>query len=152
MAAQPRSAEGEDRAADHLPASPSRLRDGDAGPHEPASRRARPADESLDALAHPVRPRKDKTTIDRFGKDAEDCACHGAVRQTGARPDPKGNYPTDPRGLPPGLAGKPLITAVYLVNGLPQGGVTFLVDVDGAKRTKGAKSKRTKGAKSKRKS
>lgn len=43
------------------------------------------------------------------------------------RPDPRGDYPTDPRSLPPGVAGRPMLTLVHMVDGMPQGGVTILV-------------------------
>jgi hypothetical protein len=46
-------------------------------------------------------------------------------------PDPRGDYPIDPRALPPGLAGKPMITLVHSVDGHPQGGMTFMITVDG---------------------
>lgn len=45
------------------------------------------------------------------------------------RPDPQGHYPTDPRTLPPGVAGRPMVTIVNAVDGHPQGGVTILVNV-----------------------
>lgn len=44
------------------------------------------------------------------------------------RPDPLGRYETDAAALPPGVAGKPLVTLVHLVDGFPEGGVTFMVD------------------------
>jgi hypothetical protein len=46
------------------------------------------------------------------------------------RPDPHGDYPTDPRALPPGVAGRPMVTIVHAVDGVTQGGVTILVNVD----------------------
>jgi hypothetical protein len=43
------------------------------------------------------------------------------------RPDPRGHYEVDPRTLPPGVAGRPMVTVVHTVDGLPLGGATFLV-------------------------
>lgn len=51
----------------------------------------------------------------------------------GAAPDPAGFYPTDPRALPPGVAGRPMITVVHEIDGLPVGGVSYLVTVEEAK-------------------
>jgi hypothetical protein len=45
-------------------------------------------------------------------------------------PDPWGHYPPDPRTLPPGVEGRPMITIAHLVDGLPTGGVTVLVTVE----------------------
>jgi hypothetical protein len=45
-------------------------------------------------------------------------------------PDPHGHYEADPRALPPGVKGRPMLTVVHLVDGLPQGGVTFMVSPD----------------------
>jgi hypothetical protein len=47
------------------------------------------------------------------------------------RPDPRGYYGTNPEALPPGVAGRPLVTIVHEVGGLPLGGATFLVTVQG---------------------
>ena len=49
------------------------------------------------------------------------------LQRLGRKPDPRGFYPTDPRALPPGVAGKPMVTIVHRSNGLALGGVTFLV-------------------------
>jgi len=43
------------------------------------------------------------------------------------RPDPFGDYPTDPRALPPGVEKAPLITVVHVVNGKPTGGFTWAI-------------------------
>lgn len=60
-------------------------------------------------------------------------------------PDPRGFYPADPRTLPPGVAGRPMVTIVHEVNGIPQGGVTFLLTLDNEKR--GAVKPKTAGKK-----
>ena len=44
-------------------------------------------------------------------------------------PDLSMNYPADPRTLPPGVAGRPLVTVVHKANGRVLGGVTYMVDV-----------------------
>ncbi|HET7500891.1 MAG TPA: hypothetical protein VFK02_07815 [Kofleriaceae bacterium] len=46
-------------------------------------------------------------------------------------PSPQVNYRTDPRALPPGVAGKPMVTVGVAGKDMPSGGVTFLVDVEG---------------------
>lgn len=43
------------------------------------------------------------------------------------RPDPFGHHPTDPRALPPGLDGVPMITIAHIVNGRPVGGFTWAI-------------------------
>jgi hypothetical protein len=55
-------------------------------------------------------------------------------------PDPRGYYRTDPRALPPGVADKPLVTVVHLVDGVPTGGVTFMVTPDDAPQGSAASS------------
>ena len=52
------------------------------------------------------------------------------MRRLEQGPDPRGHYETDPRALPPGVAGRPMLTLVHKVNGVPQGGATFLITVD----------------------
>ncbi len=49
------------------------------------------------------------------------------------RPDPFGYYKTDTRSLPPGVAGKPMVTIFNEVDGCLIGGVTYLVTVDETK-------------------
>lgn len=51
--------------------------------------------------------------------------------QARRRPDPHGYYQADPRTLPPGVAGRPMVTIVHTVGGHPQGGVTILVKLAG---------------------
>jgi hypothetical protein len=46
------------------------------------------------------------------------------------KPDPRGYYRTDPRALPPGVGDKPMVTIVHEVDGLPLGGVSFMVEID----------------------
>lgn len=43
------------------------------------------------------------------------------------RPDPFGHYPTDPRALPPGLEGMPMVTITHVVNGRAVGGFTWVI-------------------------
>ncbi|HEU4727166.1 MAG TPA: hypothetical protein VFT22_04740 [Kofleriaceae bacterium] len=45
-------------------------------------------------------------------------------------PDQLVSYRTDPRALPPGVAGKPMVTIGVAGKDMPSGGVTFLVDVE----------------------
>jgi hypothetical protein len=56
--------------------------------------------------------------------------CTERLTKQHLEPDPRGHYPADPRTVPPGVAGKPLITLVHSVQGIPQGGITFMVTVD----------------------
>jgi len=66
--------------------------------------------------------------------DNDDCC--GELPRLELRPDPLGRYPIDDRTLPPGLSSKThsFVTLVQSVDGLPQGGVTLLVQLDEAKR------------------
>lgn len=57
------------------------------------------------------------------------CPCHEAISRLETTPDPNGYYKTDPRTLPPGLEGQPMLTIVHEVDGLPLGGVSFFVKV-----------------------
>jgi hypothetical protein len=45
-------------------------------------------------------------------------------------PDLFGSYPTDPDTLPPGVAGRPMITIVNEVDGVPIGGVTYMITIE----------------------
>lgn len=65
--------------------------------------------------------------------DHEPCRCVIDPRRVEQSPDPRGYYKTDPRSLPPGVAGKPMVTVVHEVDGLPLGGVTFMVTLDKSK-------------------
>lgn len=66
------------------------------------------------------------------------------------RPDPRRHYPADERTLPPGIAGKPLITIVDEADGLPIGGVTYLVTIEAEQEEHGHKPSRRRPAGSKR--
>jgi hypothetical protein len=55
-------------------------------------------------------------------------ACTPVIVRT--TPDPSGHYPLDRKALPPGLAGKPMITLVHLADGIPLGGMTYMLTVD----------------------
>lgn len=59
-------------------------------------------------------------------------------------PDPAGFYKADPRTLPPGIEGRPMITVVHEIDGLALGGMSFLVTVvdDEADRKQGTKARR----------
>ena len=65
--------------------------------------------------------------------DHEPCRCVINPRRVEQSPDPRGYYKTDPQSLPPGVAGKPMVTVVHEVDGLPLGGVTFMVTLDKSK-------------------
>ncbi|HRI58854.1 MAG TPA: hypothetical protein PK228_04000, partial [Saprospiraceae bacterium] len=67
------------------------------------------------------------------------CPCHSAAQSLKTRPDVNGHYPVDPRTLPPGVAGKPMVTIVHLADGIPVGGVTLMVTLQ--KEEKKSKSK-----------
>lgn len=102
-----------------------------------------PGEAILDTLRiHYPQEENRPATQDDCGEREIDCPCKAPVRAAAQRPDPAGNYPTDPRSLPPGLVGKPLITVVHLINGLPQGGATFFVDIKGKKKAKPASKKK----------
>lgn len=45
-------------------------------------------------------------------------------------PDISKSYETDPSALPPGVAGKPMVTFVEVVDGVARGGVTLLVELE----------------------
>jgi hypothetical protein len=62
--------------------------------------------------------------------------CVVKARRLEQTPDPRGNYKTDPRALPPGVAGKPMVTVVHEAEGLALGGVSFMVTLDNAKTSK----------------
>jgi len=66
----------------------------------------------------------------RHNLKEEKKSCHEYIRRLEISPDPTGNYPTDPRSLPPGVEGRPMLTVVHEVDGLPTGGVSFLVNVE----------------------
>ncbi|MGB9376653.1 MAG: hypothetical protein WCB04_03975 [Mycobacteriales bacterium] len=51
-------------------------------------------------------------------------------------PDPRGHYGADERTLPPGVAGRPMVTVVHELDGMALGGVTYLVTVDGDDRSR----------------
>jgi hypothetical protein len=89
-----------------------------------------PGAEQLDTLRlsywPPSRQPTEPVQIGHTRKD--DCPCHEPVRWPRTGPDPKGDYPVDPRTLPPGVAGRPMVTIVHLADGIPLGGVTFVVD------------------------
>lgn len=55
------------------------------------------------------------------------CGCASAQRRMAKTPDAGGHYAVDPRSLPPGVGGRPMVTVVQMSNGIPTGGVTFLV-------------------------
>jgi hypothetical protein len=63
------------------------------------------------------------------GKNA-DCPCSAPLPQNLQRPDPTGDYPADPRTLPPGVAGKPMVTLVYRADGQVIGGVTLMLSLE----------------------
>lgn len=45
-------------------------------------------------------------------------------------PELEKHHPTDPRTLPPGVAGKPMVTIAAVNNGVLLGGVTFMIEVE----------------------
>lgn len=63
-------------------------------------------------------------------------------------PDPCRCYPANDDTLPPGVAGRPMITVVHEVDGLALGGVTYLVTVEDEPRRKppAKRANREKGA------
>ena len=64
-------------------------------------------------------------------RDAAAPPSYASVRTAAARaalePDQWGHYPSDPRALPPGMAGANFITVAHTVNGKPVGGFTWAV-------------------------
>jgi hypothetical protein len=100
-----------------------------------AVRVLKPGEVQVDLLRLYHRPQAGKMTQDKPRKDRErgeeaECACAAPLPRLELRPDPLGHYATDERALPPGIAGKPLVTLAHLVDGIPQGGVTFMVTLD----------------------
>jgi hypothetical protein len=93
-----------------------------------------PGEVSLDVLRLSYWPVKGKVTQPELehGKHRKELPlpCEFPLPQIEVRPDPLGHYPVNPRTLPPGVAGKPMLTAVHMVDGVPQGGVTLMVTLE----------------------
>jgi hypothetical protein len=85
-----------------------------------------PGDEAIETIRLAHRPLAE--VFEHQHEDGPGAGTRRALRQT---PDPRGHYPADEETLPPGLAGQPMITVVHEANGLPLGGVTYLVTVEG---------------------
>jgi hypothetical protein len=85
----------------------------------------------------PLRIRRYETAVaagaDRPAKD-DGGPCRHRPPRLQRRPDPRGHYAADPRTLPPGYAGRPMITVARIENGLAVGGVSYLVSRSGRKR------------------
>ncbi|MEA2888266.1 MAG: hypothetical protein QOD11_2626 [Bradyrhizobium sp.] len=90
----------------------------------------RKGEEARDVLRILHEPVRERIAHKHPKRHQEYRACSCATVPT--RPDPNGHYPADPRTLPPGIAGRPMVTLVHSVNGLAMGGVTLLVTVDRA--------------------
>jgi hypothetical protein len=97
-------------------------------------KRLRPGQSVMDEIRIYHRPsaRKITATDTRKGRrNKDDCPCAGPVRSDGREPDPSGDYPIDPRTLPPGLKGKPMVTVVHKSDGRVLGGITLMLSVKG---------------------
>lgn len=95
---------------------------------ERAARESR--EEAVDLFR--IRRRKELTRVEGHPHTDERflarraCHLHDQTPEV-RRPDPLGHYPTDPRALPPGLEGVPLITVSHVVDGRPIGGFTWAI-------------------------
>jgi hypothetical protein len=87
-----------------------------------------PGETSVDTLRILNRPvkdvRREQPKEDKTARKGNCCCCPPMARR---KPDVRGHYPTNPAALPPGVAGKPLVTLVHTVNGRALGGVTFMI-------------------------
>jgi hypothetical protein len=90
----------------------------------------KPRDVSVDELRiyhRPVKGQITSTHLPSHAKDKEPCPCAAPQPQLAQKPDPGGDYPVDPRTLPPGVAGKPMVTLVHRAGGHAVGGVTLML-------------------------
>lgn len=78
------------------------------------------------------RPQKSGVTKTKHARrrKGDDCPCAAPLARPNRSPDPLAQYGTDERALPPGVAGKPLVTLVHAVDGVPLGGVTLMITVE----------------------
>jgi hypothetical protein len=94
----------------------------------------KPGEISVDELRiyhRPVQGEITRTSLPRRRKSKEPpCPCAAPLPQLGQEPDLSGDYPVDPRTLPPGLADKPMVTLVHRADGQVIGGVTLMLSVD----------------------
>lgn len=77
-----------------------------------------------------IRINKAKTTKQLVNKDPfiEKLYQQGVInRRLDIKPNLQGEYKTPAEALPPGVAGRPMVTVVHEVNGLALGGMTFLL-------------------------
>jgi hypothetical protein len=97
-------------------------------------KRLRAGEAALDQLRiyhQPTRNDVSRTAAERPRKDGDKdpCPCAGPAKANGREPDPAGDYPPDPRTLPPGLEGKPMVTLVHKSEGQVIGGVTLMLTI-----------------------
>jgi len=85
-----------------------------------------PGDETIDTLRLSHR---DVGPV--FEHRHEDLDVGEHVAHLSPAPDARGHYVADQRTLPPGIAGRPMVTIVHEMDGVALGGVTYLVTVDG---------------------
>jgi hypothetical protein len=108
-----------------------------------------PGDEAVDTLRLTHRE-----LTDVFEHRHEDLDVGEPFRFLPQAPDARGHYPVDERTLPPGIAGRPMVTIVHEVNGVALGGVTYLVTVEDERPARAPRAKNaartTKGKASKR--
>lgn len=84
-----------------------------------------PGDEAVDTLR--LTHRKIESVFEHHHEDLDG----GEPRRFLAKaPDARGHYAADERTLPPGIAGRPMVTIVHEVDGVALGGVTYLVDIE----------------------
>jgi hypothetical protein len=90
-----------------------------------------PGETSQDALRIYHRPAERKVAAQapapQVAQHASARPCTAPPRPSLRVPDPYGDYPADPRTLPPGVAGKPMVTLVYRRGNQVTGGITLLL-------------------------
>ncbi len=101
-----------------------------------------PGDEAVDTLR--LTHRK---MAEVFEHRHEDLDVDHHAKFLAKAPDARGHYDADERTLPPGIAGRPMVTIVHEVDGVALGGVTYLVDVEHEHDAKQRRTPRTTQAK-----
>jgi len=103
-------------------------------PRDLAEQRAkmlRPGEAAVDELRIYHRPKKQEITRTPVAKPTKGrklpCSCAAPVILHRREPDPTGDYPVDPRTLPPGVGDRPMVTLVHRADGVAIGGITVML-------------------------
>jgi hypothetical protein len=101
---------------------------------EQRAKRLRPGEAAVDELRIYHRPKNQEVTHTPVPKQVKGrkspCACAAPLVLNRREPDPTGDYPPDPRTLPPGVDGKPMLTLVHRADGVAIGGITVMLTPD----------------------